>query len=730
MNRAPPQWAWRALIWLAPVGLMIRALAGGHGIGGGDLEVMYQPFWSYVGQSVRHGRLPLWDPDIGVGIPFLASLQSQSLYLPATVLFTLLPLHAAVFVFLFGHFYFAGFGTERLARRLGWSETSAACAGALIAGAPMMLASITSANRLAAAAWLPWTLLAGERVCARRRGGIAALAVCVGLGLLCGQPEVTFIWVLMVGAYAVFRAIRGDRAAVPLCLLAGVLGVGLAGVVLVPFAELLHRSTHGLDISGLEAAWSFGRGDLAGLLLPFLSMDLPENDFREMFYGAYQRLFSVVYLGTPAVLLGAVALRRGHRREWWLFAVAVLALLLGAYGGQVILALERLHLGLIGGRYPVKVIYPAAFVAALLAARGAEEIAEAGPKARTTAALGVAGIALPLGAIVGQRQFENPLALSLAWVGGAVLVLAAILRWVPRGPWRQWTLVAFCLFDTSLCSLRIPFADTSSKCGGLFDAVRRRVGDGRLDATSGTPLANGFGFAAREPGWQNYCLEGNIAAQFGLPSVRFYGTPFPPGSEGLVDRTDSIGDGLLGVTLLLRGHAAEMKGVVPVSAPELAPLWAAELPGTAPRVELRPSARVTEDIESALGHETLAQARQEVLLDVEPPPASAPGEPYAGEDAARLVADRGEEVEIETASAGERYLVLADLYYRGWTATVDGQAAPVRVAYGVLRTVRLGRGRHHVLFEYRPKSFRVGLAITLLSALALALGSWVAPKRA
>jgi hypothetical protein len=35
-----------------------------------------------------------------------------------------------------------------------------------------------------------------------------------------------------------------------------------------------------------------------------------------------------------------------------------------------------------------------------------------------------------------------------------------------------------------------------------------------------------------------------------------------------------------------------------------------------------------------------------------------------------------------------------------------------------------------VLFEYRPASFRVGLAITSLSALALALGTLVARKRA
>src|SRR5579863_7088659 len=138
----PPDWAWRAIILLAPVGLMLRSWVGGHGLGGGDLELMFQPFWGYLGQSLRHGRLPLWDSGLGTGVPFLANVQTQCLYLPATLLFTLLPLHFASFTFVFGHLYFAGFGTERLARRLGWSRPSAASAGALIASAPILAASI------------------------------------------------------------------------------------------------------------------------------------------------------------------------------------------------------------------------------------------------------------------------------------------------------------------------------------------------------------------------------------------------------------------------------------------------------------------------------------------------------------------------------------------------------------------------------------------------------------
>jgi hypothetical protein len=718
---SPPAWAWRALLLLAPIALVIRALVGHHGIGGGDVETIYYPFWDYVGQSLRHGRLPLWDPDLGTGVPVLASLQSQCLYLPATILFTLLPLHVASFVFLFGHLYFAGFGTERLARRLGWSASSATCAGALAAGTPMLLSSLTRPNMLTAAAWLPWTMLAVDRVCRRQRGGIAALAVCMAMSLLCGSPEVTLLGVLGAGGYALWQLTRGNRLAVPLTVAAGLIGAALAAVALLPLVELLHHSSRAADLIGREGAWSFGRWDFGSLFLPFLNIDVPGRTFEEIFFGRYQGLLAVLYLGAPAALLGAVALRRGGRREWLLLLVAVLALLLSAYGTEINPVMQRFHIAWVSWRYAVKFIYPAAFAAALLAARGAEELADDAPAG--VLALGLLGAALLLGAIIGLQRLGSPLGLSLVWVGAGLLAFATILRKVPRGPWRQWALVALCVVDVGLCSLRISFADASTECPSVAALAKPWAAAGRVDAISEVPVADRMGVVGlNEPG-RRHCLASNILAQDGLPSVRFYGTPAPLGSQALVNRFGVLGDGLLGVTLVLRGHPDEMPGIVPVQAPELAPLWVAELPGTSPRVELRPAARITEDLDLALGHETLEEARREVLLDREPPPPSAPGEAYQGPDIAQLVADRGEQVQIETASAGERYLVLADLYYPGWTAEVDGQPAPIRIAYGMVRTLRLGPGRHHVLFDYHPKSFRWGLSITLLSGLGLVIGS-------
>jgi O-antigen/teichoic acid export membrane protein len=77
-------------------------------------------------------------------------------------------------------------------------------------------------------------------------------------------------------------------------------------------------------------------------------------------------------------------------------------------------------------------------------------------------------------------------------------------------------------------------------------------------------------------------------------------------------------------------------------------------------------------------------------------------------------------VAIHAATDGDLpgVLVLADVYFPGWTATVDGVQAPVLRADGLFRAVELPPGEHTVVFSYRPLSVRVG---GLLSAISLAV---------
>ncbi len=59
------------------------------------------------------------------------------------------------------------------------------------------------------------------------------------------------------------------------------------------------------------------------------------------------------------------------------------------------------------------------------------------------------------------------------------------------------------------------------------------------------------------------------------------------------------------------------------------------------------------------------------------------------------------------------YLVLADTWYPGWQATVDGEPAEVLQANYAFQAVYLEAGEHTVKMDYQPTSVLVGDAVSL-----------------
>ena len=80
---------------------------------------------------------------------------------------------------------------------------------------------------------------------------------------------------------------------------------------------------------------------------------------------------------------------------------------------------------------------------------------------------------------------------------------------------------------------------------------------------------------------------------------------------------------------------------------------------------------------------------------------------------------------LETHSTSASFLMLSDIYYPGWQATVDGQPAQIFQANYVLRGLQLPAGNHQVKFEYKPRSMIHGAVISLSSVAILGLVAWV-----
>ncbi len=102
----------------------------------------------------------------------------------------------------------------------------------------------------------------------------------------------------------------------------------------------------------------------------------------------------------------------------------------------------------------------------------------------------------------------------------------------------------------------------------------------------------------------------------------------------------------------------------------------------------------------------------------------ADGEPLnalSSRDSVEIVAYQPERVQLSARTEQPGYLFLADSWYPGWHAMVDGRAAPIYRANVLFRAVPIEPGTHTIVFEYRPGSFVLGATISIISILVLVI---------
>ena len=97
---------------------------------------------------------------------------------------------------------------------------------------------------------------------------------------------------------------------------------------------------------------------------------------------------------------------------------------------------------------------------------------------------------------------------------------------------------------------------------------------------------------------------------------------------------------------------------------------------------------------------------------------------------ARIVKLEPERVVVETDALRRALLVLSDVHYPGWKATVDGRETPIQRVDYLLRGVPLEAGGHTVEFRYEPDSWRVGWIVSLVALVGLVgVLLWVLVRR-
>lgn len=90
---------------------------------------------------------------------------------------------------------------------------------------------------------------------------------------------------------------------------------------------------------------------------------------------------------------------------------------------------------------------------------------------------------------------------------------------------------------------------------------------------------------------------------------------------------------------------------------------------------------------------------------------------------AEIVSYLPEKVSVRTNSSTNQILVLLDSYFPGWTANVDGFETKIIPAYHTFRAVAVPAGKHMIVFEYRPSSFKIGTMISVAALILCIIGA-------
>ena len=244
-----------------------------------DNYIFYNPRRFFAAETLQQGMLPLWNPYIACGVPFQANLQS-ALFYPFSLFYYLLPFQQGFKYFIVLHYVLGALGMFAFMRAWRSSRSSALLAALTFSLGGYMLSINDNVAFLSAAAWLPLALLCHHQALASGRMYYSLIAgMVIALQIYAGDASFYLLSTgLCLFLYTLCRplVIPAQSPAARLrpwlqlgC--AGAVGIGLAAVQLIPFAEFVLHSTRAQGIS-LELAtnWSYHPLEFLQLLVPYL----------------------------------------------------------------------------------------------------------------------------------------------------------------------------------------------------------------------------------------------------------------------------------------------------------------------------------------------------------------------------------------------------------------------------------------------------------------------------
>lgn len=254
---------------------------------------------------LKNGEWPLWNPYLLSGTPLLANFQSAPFSLTNLFYFVFDHLTAWSMQIMVQHVLAAGF-VYLLLRNWNVSRFSSTVAGIIYAFTGFnLLWSEWNAHTLTAS-FIPLLLLFSDKFLLKGNYFyIVAISVVVGLQFLSGYPQIVIYAALALFSLWAIRLQRTKTFFTRTCVLvlAGILGVGLAALQILPGYELITLSQRASEV--IPTKWVFL--DWREIIL-FVAPDYYGNHATQNYWGHKNYLSTLGFVGVANLILASVGL--------------------------------------------------------------------------------------------------------------------------------------------------------------------------------------------------------------------------------------------------------------------------------------------------------------------------------------------------------------------------------------------------------------------------------------
>src|SRR5438094_386443 len=720
------------------------------------------------------GHLPLWNPMIMGGLPYIAPVTHGDVLYPTSFLRWFLSADKVTNLGFVLHYILAGLFAFLFLRRLKVSWVGSVVGGLAyqLSGIMISYARPGHDGKLFVSTMLPLACLALLAALRDRRAwGYPLMAVAVALCLLSPHVQTTYYLLIATALFALYltfgeptnELLAPRLTRLGLVLAAVIVGFGVAMPQILPFLEYIPHSPRAVAYSGaFENAASYG---IPWDHVPgFVIAGFTGESWANTYWGSNPLKLHSEYLGVPVIALAILGLGYGRERRrliWWLGGICILFLLIALSNATPFYKLWWSIMPYVRKtRAPGMVFFIVAFCTAAFAAFGTDRLERREGATHVRAWLITAGVVALLGiagafghiaeslAGADTRQLAESLSSSIqmsALVGATVLFAVALLAFA----YLRGGVPALALALGLPLLVGVDLWRDGRRFWAYSDPPNQSLyqPDAIVSLLRTQPKPFRVLSLVTDP--RNVPYPENVLMAHGIPQVLGYqgnelryfdeligGRPGTQGQARYLLTSTKLWD-LLAVrfvlisdTLRIPGYHAVL-GPVETAAGSRGFLYEAD---TAPPYARVVPAAVKLDADS-LVPPTLADPRfpgydRVVVLPsnspVNPPPLR--GLPPASTSRAAWTALASGEMSIEPEPPSPycSYVLIGENWYLDWRVSIDGRPGQVLRGDHALLTISVGPNARRLELSYYSRSFARGKMIALFT-LVLVIAGFIVP---